>query len=179
MGYHKDPVDGEYPNGTVAYFNCNDQYMRIGTLMSTCQESGTWSPEIPTCEEGIATKISKMLFTFNEQLLNLNQLHEDKNTNLFFYSDLYSNKFAKWVVHYNTTQEDGRYMLNTVATFFCDSQSNLSGFNSSTCQASNNSAYWIPEAPTCNLSNESINFFSKLLVTHPFTINQIQLCIKY
>ena len=60
-------------------------------------------------------------------------------------------------VNYTTMEENGRYMLDTVATFTCDSQSNLSGFNSSTCQASNNSAHWNPEPPTCNLSNESVS----------------------
>ena len=67
-------------------------------------------------------------------------------------------------VNYTTTEENGRYMLNTVATFVCDSESNLSGFNSSTCQASNNSAYWNPETPTFNLSNESMYHIRKYLV---------------
>ena len=49
-------MGGEYPTGTIAFFSCDGEYMRIGALMSTCQESGIWSPEIPTCEEGIAIK---------------------------------------------------------------------------------------------------------------------------
>ena len=47
-------MDGEYPTGTIASFTCDDDYMRVGSNLSTCQELGNWSPEIPTCEEGIA-----------------------------------------------------------------------------------------------------------------------------
>ena len=49
-------MDGEYPTGTIASFTCDDDYMRVGSNLSTCQQLGNWSPEIPTCEEGIAVK---------------------------------------------------------------------------------------------------------------------------
>ena len=52
--YHPKPVDGEDLPGTIAFFTCDDEYMRVGSLFVTCQESGIWSPQSPTCEEGIA-----------------------------------------------------------------------------------------------------------------------------
>ena len=38
--------------------------MRSGSLFTTCQESRTWSPEIPTCEKGTAIKKYYQIFTF-------------------------------------------------------------------------------------------------------------------
>ena len=99
---HTQPVDGEYLSGTIAFFICDDEYIRVGSLFVTCQESGIWSPESPTCEEGIAItyhyQISELLFIFNEILLKLDQLQRDTYSSvcLFFYSDLYRNKLAKW-----------------------------------------------------------------------------------
>ena len=51
-----DPVNGEYPTGAIAVFTCDDEYTRNGTLLSTCQDSGTWDPQIPTCDEGTDKK---------------------------------------------------------------------------------------------------------------------------
>ena len=50
-------MNGSYATGTLAFFTCADEYMRTGSLFSTCQESGIWSPDIPTCEEGIKENI--------------------------------------------------------------------------------------------------------------------------
>ena len=49
-----DPLqeNGEYPTGTVAFFTCEEGYMRSGSVFGTCQDSGTWDSELPTCEEG-------------------------------------------------------------------------------------------------------------------------------
>ena len=52
--YSTDQVEnGEYPTDTVAGFTCNDGYSRNGPISSTCKDSGTWSPVVPTCVEGI------------------------------------------------------------------------------------------------------------------------------
>ena len=64
--YDPYPVSGEYPTGTFAVFRCNAEYMRSGRLVSICQDSGSWNPEIPTCVEGIARDI---LFS-NIKILN-------------------------------------------------------------------------------------------------------------
>ena len=47
------PENGQYPTDTVAFFTCNDGYMRTGPIFITCQDSGIWDPEIGTCDEGI------------------------------------------------------------------------------------------------------------------------------
>ena len=53
-------------------------------------------------------------------------------------------------VTYTMPEENGRYSIDTVANFSCSTQANLTGTQSSTCQASGN---WNPQIPTCNLSN--------------------------
>ena len=49
-------MHGRYAPDTRAFFSCNDGYMRTGSLFITCQDSGNWDPEIPTCDEGIEQK---------------------------------------------------------------------------------------------------------------------------
>ena len=46
-------MHGRYPPETRAFFSCNDGYKRIGSLFITCQATGSWDQEIPTCDEGI------------------------------------------------------------------------------------------------------------------------------
>ena len=58
-------------------------------------------------------------------------------------------------VSYTTSQANGGYVVDTIATFTCSSQSDLSGSSSSTCQSSGNSAVWNPQTPICDLSNEN------------------------
>ena len=51
--YDNLPMDGNYGINTRAFISCNDAFKRNGPLFSICQNSGTWEPEIATCEEGI------------------------------------------------------------------------------------------------------------------------------
>ena len=51
--YHPSSLNGQYPTDTLAFFSCDDAFMRNGPLFSTCQNTGNWVPEIPTCDEGI------------------------------------------------------------------------------------------------------------------------------
>ena len=74
-------------------------------------------------------------------------------------------------VIYTMSPQNGEFPLNTVATFSCSPQSNLSGCSSSICQASGNSGNWNPHAPTCdlsidnNLASISHLFIASLLVS--------------
>ena len=61
--YNKSPVtNGEYPVDTTVSFTCNYGYMRTGSTSSTCQTSGNWTEQSPTCMQGIRiTKLSWFL----------------------------------------------------------------------------------------------------------------------
>ena len=50
------------------------------------------------------------------------------------------------LVKYSKSAEIGRYLVNTVAAFSCNSGYQLNGTNSATCQASGN---WNEQTPTC------------------------------
>ena len=51
-----------YDLGTVASFTCNSGYSREGSSSSTCQNSGMWSSQAPTCKKSnvLIHSISKM-----------------------------------------------------------------------------------------------------------------------
>ena len=66
--YHPSQDNGEYPTGTVAFFTCEEGYMRSGSVFGTCQDSGTWDSQVPTCEESIKEFILTQLFCRNHML---------------------------------------------------------------------------------------------------------------
>ena len=48
--YSNDPIPGEgYPVDTTASFTCVNGYFLSGTTFSTCEISGNWNQETPTC----------------------------------------------------------------------------------------------------------------------------------
>ena len=49
--YNRSPVNGRYPVDTVAYLSCNYGYSRSGSSSRTCQTSGTWNLDTPTCNQ--------------------------------------------------------------------------------------------------------------------------------
>ena len=49
--YSRDPVNGGYPEGTVATFTCNFGFVISGSSRLTC-ESANWNEEVPTCVRG-------------------------------------------------------------------------------------------------------------------------------
>ena len=42
-------LNGRYPVYTVAHFSCKDKYDRNGPKSRTCQHSGNWNMNSPTC----------------------------------------------------------------------------------------------------------------------------------
>ena len=65
--YLQPEVNGEYQQGTPARFTCDPGFVRNGPEFGECQASGTWLPEIPTCE-GTA---NILLFNFTLLLIYL------------------------------------------------------------------------------------------------------------
>ena len=51
--YNKPAVsNGKYPVDTTISFTCNYGYRRSGSTSGTCQTSGTWNQQPPTCTQG-------------------------------------------------------------------------------------------------------------------------------
>ena len=48
--YNLSSQNGQYLTGTLASFTCDDGHVINGSLSSTCQDTGTWNPQLPTCE---------------------------------------------------------------------------------------------------------------------------------
>ena len=44
-------VNGGWPVDTVASFSCNSGYSRSGSSSRTCQTSGNWNQQNPTCNQ--------------------------------------------------------------------------------------------------------------------------------
>ena len=52
INYNKAPVaDGGYPLDTVASFSCDYGYSRSGSSSRTCETSGNWNHQNPTCNQ--------------------------------------------------------------------------------------------------------------------------------
>ena len=51
ISYNQSVVNGRYTVDTKATFSCSSGYSRAGSSSSTCQTSGNWSPQIPTCNQ--------------------------------------------------------------------------------------------------------------------------------
>ena len=49
--YSKDENGVRYYVGTKATFSCNSGYSRSGSSSRTCQSSGNWNGQTPTCNE--------------------------------------------------------------------------------------------------------------------------------
>ena len=47
--YNRFPINGRYLVYTTVSFICNAGYLVSGTSSRTCQNSGNWNNETPTC----------------------------------------------------------------------------------------------------------------------------------
>ena len=47
--YNTPALNGGYPFNTQASISCNQYFQREGHSSVTCQNSGNWSEETPTC----------------------------------------------------------------------------------------------------------------------------------
>ena len=86
VSYSTSAVYGRYPVGTTASFTCDNIYIRNGLDSSTCNITGEWMDELPTC---IGDKLN-MLLCF----LMYSPLHSRDIS--FFSSDLSSFDTSKW-----------------------------------------------------------------------------------
>ena len=46
---HSTLENGAFPVGTIASFTCNEGYFLIGSEAASCQTSGTWNANTPSC----------------------------------------------------------------------------------------------------------------------------------
>ena len=61
ISYNDSQVNGGYPVDTMANFMCNHGYRKIGSKSSTCQSSGNWNQQTPTCMQSNENGIKKVL----------------------------------------------------------------------------------------------------------------------
>ena len=59
-----DAIGGWYPVDTSARFYCDEEYTQEGNSYSTCQESGHWNQQGPTCTYGNKLYINLLIFCF-------------------------------------------------------------------------------------------------------------------
>ena len=52
ISYSELPVNGRYPVDTVASYTCDHGHSLIGSSSRTCQTSGNWNNQNPTCNQG-------------------------------------------------------------------------------------------------------------------------------
>ena len=50
VDYSKSAENGGYPVSTTASFSCNSGHYQNGPNSITCQASGNWNEQTPTCE---------------------------------------------------------------------------------------------------------------------------------
>ena len=50
--YSESSVNGKYLPDTLAYFNCNDGYQKIGPYGRKCLDDGTWDRQVQRCKKG-------------------------------------------------------------------------------------------------------------------------------
>ena len=58
-------TNGKYPVDTTVSFTCNHGYKRAGSTSSTCQTSGTWNQQTPTCTQSNDKQIPFLYIYFN------------------------------------------------------------------------------------------------------------------
>ena len=65
MSFNRDPAGtGGYYEETIATFTCNPSHSLYGDDLITCQTSGTWNQQIPTCT-GNEMKFSQRYILFS------------------------------------------------------------------------------------------------------------------
>ena len=50
VSYTTSAENGRYLANTVASFSCDSGYYHNGAISATCEASGNWNEQIPTCE---------------------------------------------------------------------------------------------------------------------------------
>ena len=149
--YDMNAVGGRYPVYTVVYFTCNYGYRRDGPQSRTCQNSGNWNMQSPTCTQ--SNKHNLICF-ITETIIHL---FRTKRYTKFL--QIFSTVTCQALSSpsnggrtYNKNAVGGRYPVDTVVTFTCNSGYSLSGSSTTKCQTS---GQWNNNSPTCNRSNKN------------------------
>ena len=61
VSYSTSAIGGRYPVGITASFTCNNRYRIYGLGSISCQTTGEWTGELPTCG---GKKESTLLLTY-------------------------------------------------------------------------------------------------------------------
>ena len=55
--YSQSPMNGQYPENTVAMFTCNSGFSRLGSSSTKCQKSLNWDQQTPKCKPSKKIKL--------------------------------------------------------------------------------------------------------------------------
>ena len=148
-------ANGEYPVDTLATFMCDRAYENNGADSSTCQTTGDWDEQTPTCNQGDETYRSiLMICIFTNKYLKfyyLKGLHIDMGSFFTVSCEPLQNLENGDVTYNETRLPNGEYPVDTLATFMCDRAYENNGADSSTCQTTGD---WDEQTPTCNQGDE-------------------------
>ena len=154
-------VNGGYTVSTLATFFCNNGYSRSSNFVQLlCRQMGMWSHPFPTCNQSNLTVILNYAKKENisvqnfqiylENVLRVLKIHK-ASEQYFVIVTCSALTLSNGGISYNQSEVNGRYTVDTKATFSCNSGYTRAGSSSSTCQTS---GHWSPQIPTCNQSNE-------------------------
>ena len=77
VAYNTPTLNGGYPVDTEASISCNQYHQREGPNSVICQNSGNWSPQMPTCnasKENNISNIKTICFIFLTNLTYLDRI---------------------------------------------------------------------------------------------------------
>ena len=145
-------MENIYPVGTRVTYTCFNNYKRVGTLISTCEASGSWVPEPPRC---ISRKLYYLShFTFINKISIIKKIMYTDNVFrvcVYFFL-VFSGQGCRLVTPTHGLADAYRspmeniYPVGTRVIYTCLINYKLVGSWKSTCQASGS---WVPEPPRC------------------------------
>ena len=145
-------MGGRYPVDTVASFSCNHEYKISGSVKTTCQPSGSWNLNPPSCNQSNESDIcisNANYFPLGVYILTVLS-HKDNTVNYKYFVAVTcpAISLSHGLVSYNRDQiGEDLYPLGTVASFSCDKGYHRDGCEATTCPASGE---WNLHPPTCN-----------------------------
>ena len=127
---------------TIATFTCNPLHSLFGDSSLICETSSSWSHQTPTCT-GNEIKFSHRDIVFYFQ----NRQKCKWVCENIFVASCSPLRLRNGIVTFDRDPAgDGRYPVETIATFTCNPLHSLFGDNSLICETSSS---WSHQTPTC------------------------------
>ena len=140
--------------------SCSHGYIRSGSSSRTCQTSGNWNQQLPTCDE--SNKTTHFTISSNSSFKDL----RSSCVNIFWKSYIWQKYFTvvtcpplsltNGEITYDMSSINENYPVGTRASLICDHGYSQSGTSTRTCQ---DSGICDQQNPTCNQSEEILFHF--------------------